>query len=110
MAVTPSVIIAKTTRKTRKQGTSSPRTKIHGAELNPAEVVALPVEIAAFDPHVFLTKLAAGKTIRQYKADESVFSQGDAADAVFYIQSGKVKLTAVSAQGKEAVVAILPEG
>jgi CRP-like cAMP-binding protein len=56
-----------------------------------------------------LTKLAAGKTIHQYKADESVFSQGDVADAVFYIQSGKVKLTAVSAQGKEAVVAILPE-
>ena len=50
------------------------------------------------------------KPFANTKADESVFSQGDAADAVFYIQSGKVKLTAVSAQGKEAVVAILPEG
>ena len=77
--------------------------------LNPAEVGALHQESAAFDPHVFLTKLAAGKTSREYKGDESVFSQGDVADAVFYIQSGKVKLTAVSAQGKEAVVAILPE-
>jgi CRP-like cAMP-binding protein len=82
----------------------------HAAKLNLAMIGASPERIAAFDPHVFLTKLAAGKTIRQYKGDESVFSQGDAADAVFYIQSGKVKLTAVSAQGKEAVVAILPEG
>ncbi len=81
----------------------------HAAKLNPIMIGASPERIAAFDPHVFLTKLAAGKTIRQYKGDESVFSQGDAADAVFYIQSGKVKLTAVSAQGKEAVVAILPE-
>jgi CRP-like cAMP-binding protein len=110
MAFTPSAtVMAKTKRKTRKPGTPLPRTEAHGAELNPAEV-ALPEEIAAFDPHVFLTKLAAGKTIRQYKADEFVFSQGDAADAVFYIQSGRVKLTAVSVQGKEAVVAILPEG
>src|SRR5208337_2167057 len=81
----------------------------HGPELNPAEVGALHQESAAFDPHVFLTKLAAGKSSQEYQGDESVFSQGDAADAVFYIQSGKVKLTAVSAQGKEAVVAILPE-
>ena len=63
-----------------------------------------------FDPGVFLTRLAAGKTVREYKGDESVFSQGDVADSVFFIQHGKVKLTAVSAQGKEAVVAILQEG
>jgi CRP-like cAMP-binding protein len=77
---------------------------------SPAEIGTSPKRIAAFDPHIFLTKLAAGKTIREHKEDETVFSQGDAADAVFYIQTGKVKLTAVSAQGKEAVVAILPEG
>jgi CRP-like cAMP-binding protein len=64
---------------------------------------------AVIDPGVFLTRFGTGKTGREYKSDESVFSQGDAADAVFYIQSGKVKLTAVSAQGKEAVVAILAE-
>ena len=81
----------------------------HGPEINSAKVGALPQEAVVFDPHVFLTKLAAGKTSREYKGDETVFSQGDAADAVFYIQSGKVKLTAVSAQGKEAVIAILPE-
>ncbi len=79
------------------------------ATLSSAKVGALPEETPAFDPHVFLTKLAAGKTSREYKDAESIFSQGDAAEAVFYIQSGKVKLTAVSAQGKEAVVAILPE-
>jgi CRP/FNR family cyclic AMP-dependent transcriptional regulator len=64
---------------------------------------------AAFDPRLYLTKLPAGKTSREYQGDESVFSQGDPADAVFYIQSGKVKLTVVSKSGKEAVVAILPE-
>jgi CRP-like cAMP-binding protein len=64
---------------------------------------------AAFDPRAFLTKLSAGKTKQEYQAGESVFAQGDAADAVFYIQSGQVKLTVVSKRGKEAVVAILPE-
>ncbi len=47
---------------------------------------------------------------REYLAREAVYSQGDAADAVFYIQSGKIKLTVVSKSGKEAVIAILPEG
>jgi len=109
MTLTPSAtFMAKTKRKT--PGEQGPRIAAHGAELNPAGVGASQQEIAAFDPHVFLTKLAAGKSSREYKGDESVFSQGDAADAVFYIQSGRVKLTAVSVQGKEAVVAILPEG
>ncbi len=76
-------------------------------EVSPAEV--LPERVASFDPHLLLTKLSAGKSSQAYLADESVFSQGDIADAVFYIQSGKVKLTVVSKSGKEAVVAILPE-
>jgi CRP-like cAMP-binding protein len=111
MADTPSgLVVAKTKRKhPAKQAAPVHRVTAHGAELDPAAVGALPQEAGAFDPHIFLTKLAAGKTAREYKSDESVFSQGDVADAVFYIQSGKVKLTAVSAQGKEAVVAILPE-
>jgi CRP-like cAMP-binding protein len=71
---------------------------------------APPQRIAAFDPRLFLTKLTAGKTSREYKGGESVFSQGETADAVFYIHSGKVRLTVVSKRGKEAVVAILPEG
>src|ERR1051325_8501283 len=68
----------------------------------------LPVRAAIFDPSLLLKRLAAGKTSREYKARESVFAQGDAADAVFYLRSGKVKLTVVSKRGKEAVVAILP--
>jgi CRP-like cAMP-binding protein len=64
---------------------------------------------ASFDPRVLLTKLSVGKSSREYLKDESVCSQGDAADAVFYIQSGSVELTVVSKRGKEAVVAILPQ-
>jgi CRP/FNR family transcriptional regulator, cyclic AMP receptor protein len=66
-------------------------------------------QAASFDPRQLLTKLSVGKTSREYLVDESVFLQGDPADAVFYIQSGKVKLTVVSKNGKEAVVAILPQ-
>jgi len=65
--------------------------------------------ISPFDPRLFLTGHMDGKHSRDYASGESVFSQGDEADAVFFIQSGKVKLTVVSKRGKEAVVAILPE-
>ena len=77
--------------------------------LSPVETGAAPERTAAFDPRAFLSKLSTGKSKQEYQEDEAVFSQGDAADAVFYIQSGKVKLTVVSTSGKEAVVAILPE-
>jgi len=63
-----------------------------------------------FDPKRFLAKVGKGKTISKYRKDQIVFSQGQVADAVFYIQQGKVKLTVVSEQGKEAVVAILEPG
>jgi CRP/FNR family cyclic AMP-dependent transcriptional regulator len=62
------------------------------------------------DPKIFLTKAGEGKAISKYRKDQIVFSQGDVADAVFYIQQGKVKLTVVSEQGKEAVIAILGPG
>jgi CRP/FNR family cyclic AMP-dependent transcriptional regulator len=65
---------------------------------------------ASFDPKIFLAKVGEGKTISKCRKDQIVFSQGEAADAVFYIQQGKVKLTVVSQQGKEAVVAILGPG
>jgi CRP/FNR family transcriptional regulator, cyclic AMP receptor protein len=64
----------------------------------------------SFDPKRFLAKVGKGKTISKYRKDQIVFSQGQVADAVFYIQQGKVKLTVVSEQGKEAVVAILEPG
>jgi hypothetical protein len=57
---------------------------------------------AAFDPKIFLAMVGDGKTISKYQKDQIVFSQGDVADAVFYIQKGKIKLTVVSEQGKEA--------
>src|SRR3984885_7468734 len=60
-----------------------------------------------FDPKLFLAKIGEGRTLADYKKNQKVFSQGDSADAVFYIQKGQVKLTVVSRQGKEAVVAIL---
>jgi CRP/FNR family cyclic AMP-dependent transcriptional regulator len=61
----------------------------------------------AFNPKSFLAKVGEGRSIGTYHRDQTVFSQGDLADAVFYIQKGKVKVTVVSEQGKEAVVAIL---
>ena len=61
----------------------------------------------SFDPKSFLAKVGEGRSIGTYRKDQIVFSQGDPADAVFYIQKGKVKVTVVSEQGKEAVVAIL---
>src|ERR1700683_2018352 len=60
-----------------------------------------------FDPKVFLAKVNGGRVISNYRKDQTVFRQGDPANAVFYIRSGKVKATVVSEQGKEAVVAIL---
>src|SRR6202790_5537488 len=60
-----------------------------------------------FDPKNFLAKVGTGKTILEFHKNQHVFEQGDVADSVFYIQKGKIKLTVVSEQGKEAVVAIL---
>jgi CRP-like cAMP-binding protein len=65
------------------------------------------VRKASFNPKAFLANVGEGKTIAKYRKGTVIFSQGDAADAVFYIQKGKIKLTVVSEQGKEAVVAIL---
>jgi len=61
----------------------------------------------SFDPKSFLAKVGEGRSIGNYSKDQTVFVQGDTADTVFYIQKGKVKVTVVSEQGKEAVVAIL---
>jgi CRP/FNR family transcriptional regulator, cyclic AMP receptor protein len=60
-----------------------------------------------FDAQVFLAKVGVGKTILEFHKNQKVFEQGETADTVFYIQTGKVKLTVLSDQGKEAVVAIL---
>src|ERR1700754_4296197 len=63
-----------------------------------------------FDPKVFLAKVGEGKAILTFDRNEIVFTQGDAADTVFYIQKGRIKVFVVSEQGKEAVVGILEPG
>jgi CRP-like cAMP-binding protein len=63
-----------------------------------------------FDPKTFLSKITGGHTVSSYRKDEIVYAQGQPADSVFYIQSGKVKNTVISEQGKEAVVAVLGTG
>lgn len=67
-------------------------------------------QAAHFDSEALLASIAAGKTTKEYGDKQTIFSQGDVADAVFYIQKGKVKLTVVSKRGKEAIVAILEPG
>jgi CRP/FNR family transcriptional regulator, cyclic AMP receptor protein len=64
----------------------------------------------SFDPRTFFARVGAGKTILEFRTSQTIFAQGDAADAVFYIQKGRVKLSVLSEQGKEAVVAILEPG
>jgi len=68
-----------------------------------------PKDKPGFDPEVFLTRVGEGKAIADYQQGQIVFSQGDRAETIFYIQKGKVKLSVVSKQGKEAVIAILEE-
>jgi CRP/FNR family cyclic AMP-dependent transcriptional regulator len=63
-----------------------------------------------FDPQVFLSKVNGGRTVTDYRKNQIVYTQGEPSDSVFYIQSGKVKKTVVSEQGKEAVVALLGTG
>jgi CRP/FNR family transcriptional regulator, cyclic AMP receptor protein len=60
-----------------------------------------------FDPQVFLAKMGDGKTVLKFDEGQNVFEQGDVADTVYYIQKGRIKLTVLSDQGKEAVVGIL---
>jgi CRP/FNR family cyclic AMP-dependent transcriptional regulator len=64
----------------------------------------------SFDAKAFFAKVSSGVTSAPYQKDQIFFAQGASADSVFYLQTGKVKVTVVSAQGKEAVVAILDAG
>jgi len=60
-----------------------------------------------FEPEAFLATVGEGRSLIQLRLEQTIFSQGDSADALFFIQKGKVKITTVSRHGKEAVVAIL---
>jgi len=63
-----------------------------------------------FEPRAFLARAGGGKTVERYAKGQKVFSQGEIAGTVFFIQEGKVKLTVLSELGKEAVVVIFAEG
>jgi CRP/FNR family transcriptional regulator, cyclic AMP receptor protein len=63
-----------------------------------------------FDPHAFLATIGEGRKFMLFPKKQGIFVQGDTADAVFYVQTGKVKLTVVSQPGKEATIGILGEG
>ena len=63
-----------------------------------------------FDPQTFLSTVDVGRTIAVFLQKQTIFSQGESSDAVFYIQKGKVKLTVLSKSGKEAAIGILSEG
>jgi CRP/FNR family cyclic AMP-dependent transcriptional regulator len=64
-------------------------------------------EIPPFDPHEFLSKVGGGRNIASYRKNQKVFSQGEAADCVFYVLKGEIKVSVLSEQGREAVVALL---
>jgi CRP/FNR family transcriptional regulator, cyclic AMP receptor protein len=63
-----------------------------------------------FDCSAFLAKAGLGRRIVQFKAKEAFFSQGNPADAIFYMQKGRAKLTVVSTNGKEATITLLSPG
>jgi CRP/FNR family cyclic AMP-dependent transcriptional regulator len=77
---------------------------------NGREKTARPVEIPNFDAKAFLSSVGSGRSIEKCQRKKVIFQQGDPADAVFYIQSGKIELSVVSQQGKERVIAILSAG
>jgi CRP/FNR family transcriptional regulator, cyclic AMP receptor protein len=61
-------------------------------------------------PQEFLGKLQNGKSVKEFRNGQHVFSQGDAADAVFYLQKGRIKLAVTSQRGKEGVIGIVEPG
>ena len=73
-------------------------------------VSARPRSRAPFDGKALRAVLPEGRTLREYPKGALIFSQGDPADAVFFVQRGKVKLTVLSRQGKQAVIALLAPG
>jgi CRP-like cAMP-binding protein len=63
--------------------------------------------IPTFDPSALLARVSEGRSVASYRRKQAVFSQGDPADSVFYVQKGRVRLSVVSKQGKEAVVGLV---
>ena len=76
----------------------------------PRAGLKVPEKSLGFDPEAFLTQAGVGRTLVNLRKKQTLFSQGDPSDAVFYIQKGRVKLTVVSKSGKEATIALLGPG
>src|ERR1700733_12222835 len=72
--------------------------------------MARKVKGPSFDPNLLLATTGRGRTKLEYRSEGVIFSQGDAADSIFYILRGKIKIVVTSKQGREAVVAVLGEG
>jgi CRP/FNR family cyclic AMP-dependent transcriptional regulator len=88
---------------------ASPFTEAHPAMTSREFALGSPAK-QPFEVHAFLAKVGIGKAILEFGKNQNIFEQGEAADAVYYIQKGRIKLTVLSDQGKEAVVAILEPG
>ena len=73
-------------------------------------LVAASKKLTKFDTKTFLSTINGGRKIEDFPRKKTIFAQGDASDAVFYIKKGKVRLTVVSEIGKEATIGILKEG
>jgi CRP-like cAMP-binding protein len=93
-------------RATLSQNSAATRT----SELRKDAIQTTGLRNAAFDPVAFLARAEEGKDVVKFKAKQPLFSQGSAADCVFYLQSGRAKLTVVSKNGKEATIAFLGAG
>jgi CRP/FNR family cyclic AMP-dependent transcriptional regulator len=76
---------------------------------SPAQATSM-AAASRFDAQAFLMSVGSGRSTKKFSTNKTIFQQGDPADAVFYIQKGKVKLTVVSKQGREGVIAILSPG
>ena len=72
--------------------------------------VVVAKNVKQFDPKTFLSTIDRGRKVEAFLKKQTIFTQGDPSDAVFYIQEGKVKLTVVAKNGKEATIGILNEG
>jgi CRP/FNR family transcriptional regulator, cyclic AMP receptor protein len=84
--------------------------RVKAKKTNGSRKTAERVDAPKFDAEAFLASVGTGRTAERYQRKKIVFRQGDSADAVFYIQSGKIEVSVVSQQGKERVIAILNAG
>jgi CRP/FNR family cyclic AMP-dependent transcriptional regulator len=79
-------------------------------QISEAQAMATKIKRAAFNAKNFLAKIGSSKTIATYPPKQRIFSQGDPADSIFYIEKGKIQVSVLSKRGKEAVLAILGPG